>query len=241
MFLTKKALYLPYLILVFLFIPVFLGATNINETITLKKDGSGSINISYIEKESIVKEKNYLIGNLPFNKEKIDEFFKSAGIVIYSSKIENNEKDKSLIQVTLVMGFTSIEKLNDVKALANSRFSSTKTDSGTVIRNIISPEFIKKNTITQIYYVLKSEVKVKSSNGKIEDKNVTWFRGKEYLDGKSDVNFVCTFDDGKVTITKSKDEGEKGKSCGLFGLELPVLLFGGLIISGIIKRKKTDK
>ncbi len=224
--------------LIFLFTPVFLGAMNVNETINLKKDGSGILTFSYLEKEATVKGKNFMIGNLPFTKEKLADYFKAPNSYIQLSTVEKSQKDNTMTQVTVVISFTDISKLGDAKGLAHTNFSYTQTDSGAVLKNTINPDFVKTNMVDQIYYVLKSEGDIKSSNGKVTDKSAEFFRGKDYLNG-TEINFVATVEsDGKTTSNKTVAGEEKGKSCGLFGLELPFLMLGGLVFSFNRKRKK---
>lgn len=235
--LIRKNSVLSFLILLFLFTPIYAGAVNFNQTITLKADGSGSVVIFYLEKESLVKDN--LIGNLPFSKEKIEQFFSSAKIKIFESSVSKSEKDNTLTQVTVSLMFSSLNDLSDLKGLTGEKFEYTKTDTGMVLRNSFSPDFIKSNSINQIYCVLKTDENIRSTNGTIKDKTISWFRSKEFLNTPNSLNFVATLGSSKEIATKNGNEGSGNeKSCGLFGLELPFLMLFGLIYTMSIRKTK---
>jgi len=242
MFYSKKKYIYLSITLLFLIIPMAAGAVNFNQNFTLKEDGSGSVNILYVEQDSFIKGKNFLIGNLPFNKEKITEYFSSAGTKIFSSSIEKSPKDNNSTQVIVTLVFNSVNDLNNLKGLTKSQYSMTNTDSGMVLRCSFSPEFVSSNSISQIYCTLTSKSEIKSSNGTIKDNAVSFFRGKEYLDSKNGNNFDVTFKSGdKTTTTKKEGSDEKGKSCGLFGIELPIVfLLGSVLMYSNRKRNKKN-
>ena len=169
---NKKTLIVQFTIL-FLFIPIFLGAMNINQVVFLKKDGTGSLTISYFAKESEVKEKNFLIGNFPFQKEKLDEYFGTKNTKIYSSSIEKNAKDNSSLQVTVTITFGSITHLSQMKAFSGVNISLNQTDTGKVFRNVITPDFITTNSLENVYINFKYDEDIKSTNANArEGKNI---------------------------------------------------------------------
>lgn len=237
----KQKFTLIFIFTVFIaFFPVFLYAVSINQTINLKSDGSGTLTFTYFEKDDIIKQKNNLIGNLPFTKDKLAEYFKAPNSYIQLSKVEKNPKDNTQTQVVIVISFTNISKLGEAKGFNGMSFSYDPSDSGRVFRNIIKPEFVKENLINQIYGLLNSENDVKSSNGKLSGKSVTFFRGKEYIDGKSNISFIATVEGGgdNTASNNSGTNGDKEKSCGLFGIELPFVLLSGLAFVFIKRRSK---
>jgi len=200
------------------YVPSVVFSMNYNETLTLDKGGNGSIQVLYVEKESAIKQKNFLIGNLPFTNDKVSEYFSSPSVRIFSSKVENRANDNSLVQVLVSLTFQKITDLNSLKAFTKSNFSLIQTDTGLVLKRTFSPEFVNENSIDQILFVAKSDLGILS------------------LDGKNEVNFVSTFNQG---VKKSSGEDKKvekdPKSCGLFGFELPLILLAGYVF-GLKKR-----
>lgn len=237
---NQKSIKVLFFTAVFISFPVILNALSINQIINLKSDGSGILNFTYFEKDDIIKQKNNIIGNLPFTKEKLAEYFKAPNSYIQLSKIEKNPKDNSQTQVVVIISFTDISKLGDAKGLTDIIFSLDQTDSGRVFKNIIKPEFVKGNLLNQIFLALNSESEIKSANGKITGKSVNFFRGKDFIDGKNSINFIATIEGGSSNTSSngSSLSGEKEKSCGLFGIELPFILISGLAF--IFSRKKSD-
>jgi len=218
------------------YVPSVVFSMNYNETLTLDKGGNGSIQVLYVEKESAIKQKNFLIGNLPFTNDKVSEYFSSPSVRIFSSKVENRANDNSLVQVLVSLTFQKITDLNSLKAFTKSNFSLIQTDTGLVLKRTFSPEFVNENSIDQILFVAKSDLGILSSNGQIKDNVASFFRPKDFLDGKNEVNFVSTFNQG---VKKSSGEDKKvekdPKSCGLFGFELPLILLAGYVF-GLKKR-----
>lgn len=236
MLLLKKSKLVLLFTVFYLIIPIIAGAVNFNQTITLKEDGSGSINIFYLEKESTIKTKNFLIGNLPFTKEKINEYFGSNKIKVFESKISASAKDNTMTEVYVSLTFSNINDLNSLKGLANNQFSFSVSDSGNVFKSSITPEFNTVNSINQIYCVLNSKADIISSNGQIKDKSVSWFRAKEFLD-KNTTNFIATIFSKNIKKTATDNKVEE-KSCGLFGIELPVIFLLGTVLMNYRRKKE---
>ena len=223
----------------FLFIPVFAGAVNFTQTITLEKDGSGIIKLIYSEKETTVKAGNFVVGSLPFSKEKSEEYFNSSNTSIRIFTVEKDPKDNSLLQVIVAMNFKDLNRINEMKALSNAQVSLTKTDSGNVFKYFITPAFTKANFLESVYTILIYNGKFKSSNGDaVANGSITWYRGKEFLNIK-DIYLFATIESEVKTETNTT--GEKGKSCGLFGFELPILLIAGLAFNFTKKVSRIKK
>jgi len=236
---NKKTLIVQFTIL-FLFIPIFLGAMNINQVVFLKKDGTGSLTISYFAKESEVKEKNFLIGNFPFQKEKLDEYFGTKNTKIYSSSIEKNAKDNSSLQVTVTITFGSITHLSQMKAFSGVNISLNQTDTGKVFRNVITPDFITTNSLENVYINFKYDEDIKSTNANArEGKNINWFSPKEFTAKKNNLTFWVNLGGGTSKNENVKSNEDKEKSCGLFGIELPlIVLLGSALMFNQRRRSK---
>ncbi|MBK7158113.1 MAG: hypothetical protein IPH77_06025 [Ignavibacteria bacterium] len=236
MLIRKKIIAQIFIAIICLFTPMIAGAVSFVQIITMEKDGSGIIKLIYSEKESLVKEKNFVVGNLPFTKEKSAEYFNSSNTSIRLFEISKDPKDNTLIQITVSMNFKDISSINEMKALPDAKVSITETDTGKVFVYTITPEFTKSNSISYLFTILTYNGVVKSSNGKIEGKNVQWSRSKEYIDAKKVMDVIATLESDVKTT--SKDSGNKEKSCGLFGVELPLIIFLGFAFTKLANRKK---
>jgi len=227
------------LVVLFLFIPIYASAINFVQIITLEKNGSGIIKLIYSEKESLVKEKNYVVSNLPFSKDNSAEYFNSSNTNIRLFEVGKDPNDNSRTQITVSMNFKAITDINKMKALTEAKVNFTETDTGTVFVYVITPEFTKANSIDYLLTILTYNGEVKSSNGKIEGKNILWSRSKQNIDAKKVMDFIATVKSEPKTTSNSSNssDGDK-KSCGLFGLELPIILLGGLVISRKLRKSK---
>lgn len=219
-----------------LFTPIIAGAIDLVQIITLEKNGSGIIKLIYSEKESLVKEKNFVVGSLPFSKEKSAEYFNSSSTNIRLFEIGKDPKDNSLTQITVSMNFKDITQINQMKALSEAKIKFIDTDTGRVFVYAITPEFTKANSLNYLLTILTYNGTVKSTNGKMEGKNIQWSRSKQNIDAKKVMDFIATVESESKTTTNPS--GDKEKSCGLFGLELPLILLTGLVISGKYRRKR---
>ncbi len=226
-----KKLLLVAALCIFVNVPSFSASVQFNQVIDLKKTMWGYATIIYSASEDLVKQKNYLIGNLTFNKDKFNEYFSAPNVEIYKSTVGKSTKDASQLQVDIILKFKSIDDLNKIKALTGTKISTYQSDTGLVITNTISPSFVKDNDLSQIYGKLSSEDEIRSSNGKGNNKEVTFFRGKGYIEGPNDMYFVATLAKegkpkaGNNAANKEETNSKKDeKSCGLFGFELPLIL-----------------
>jgi hypothetical protein len=225
----KKVIYPILPVLLFLLLsPVNVNAIDFTEILAINKDGYGYITLQYSEKESVAKSNNFVIGTLPYSKEKIEEWFASPKTKIYSSKVDKGGVDNAMLNVEVTLNYGNVSDLGKIKALEGIRIETFQTDTGMVLRNIISPSFTNANSINQYYFSFKPEVEVRSSNGAQKGKDVIFFRPKGYIDGKTDIVFTATLvTGGKESSASNGNSGKKddgGKSCGLFGFELPFIL-----------------
>lgn len=235
MMLRNKFFYQIYTIMLISIFPIVAGAVNFTQTVTLEKDGSGIIKLIYSEKESLVKENKFVVGNLPFSKDKSEEFFNSNNTSIRLFEVSNDPKDNTIIQVIVSMNFKDINKISEMKALSNAIVGLYNTDSGNVFKYVITPTFTKANSLDNVYTILIYNGKLKSSNGDSGKESISWFRAKEYLN-KKDIFLYAVLESEVKTV--SKDNENKEKSCGLFGLELPIIISLGFVFSKFAKRRK---
>lgn len=218
----------------------FMGAVNIYQVGKLKANGSGTLTFTYSASTSEVEKNNYLIGNFPFKKESIDEYFASNNNKIKSSSVYFKDKDPNLTSVTIVIEFDNIDNISGAKGFSNIKSSFVKNDNIKTLNWIVTNP--AANQIDQVIFNLTIECEiVKSANGVIKDKSISFFASNKKSDFKKDVDFtVAVKVDEKTEAKTTKEITEKdGKSCGLFGLELPFIFIGGLILSRNIRRNRT--
>jgi len=168
---------------------------------------------------------------------KTGKYFNSTSTELKNFVIGKYEKDNSYTEITLLVHFKDINKINEMKVLSNTMITLVQSDSGNVFNYTILPGYAKTSLIDNLYVIINYEGNIISSNGKIEGKRAEWFRSKEYLNTSKNIFFIATFEDAQKKVEKTV-EGEKGKSCGLFGLELPLILLGGLVLSAKARWKK---
>lgn len=233
----KKSRTILFLFVLISCIPMIASAVEFNQFITLKDDGAGSLKLVYSEKEALLTGKTQ-IGNLPFDKAKMNEFFSTEGVQVGDVLVDKNQKDASMTQYSVSVNFDNVTKLNNLKGLAGIKYGLAKTDSGNVFTINIALDFFNNNSINQAYSVLYIKGEFKSANGAIKDKSVAWFRSKDKLEGKP-VSLYATLrvintpnkNNPNTNVPGGNQDSDKGKSCGLFGIELPfVILLGTLFI-----------
>lgn len=231
----RKKIVQSLIIALVLFTPLVVKALSVNEIFKLNPNGSGFLNIVYWEKESVVKEKNFVVGNFPFSKEKSEQYFNSGGTELKSFVIGKNEKDNSFTEIKALIYFKDINKITELKALSNLTISLVEKNAENIFTYTIPPEYSKNNSVENLYVIINYEGNILSSNGKIDKKSVTWFRSKEYLNANKTVALTANFEATKKTDNTSTSNG-KEKSCGLFGLELPLILLLGLTLTGKFRK-----
>lgn len=224
----------------FLFLPAFAGAMNVNEIIKLNLDASGYLNFTYWEKGSIV-DKNPMVGNFPFTKDKADQLFNTANLKLQTFEVGKYEKDNSYTEIKARIFFKNITKLSELKALSGIVVSYYKSDTGQVFVYEVPSGYAKSNSIENLYVILNPDANIHSASGKINGKSIEWFRSSEYLNANKNIYFVATLNVPAKNEPKSTgnevDKNGKKESCGLFGIELPLILLGGLVISRKFRSK----
>lgn len=206
----------------------------IYETGELKSDGSGSIKIIYSGNASFLIKNNYIIGNFPFNEEMAKKYFTSDNTEVKKAKLDFDVKD-SIYYITIEVDFNDINKLSNTKGFSNIKSSYIKTDTGMVFNYILvaNPEFYKD--FIEQSYTIKFEDKVKSMNGELKDNIVYWSKKQlKESDYNKDIILTATTEAGEHNVAGKSDDAEvnKGKkTCGIFGIELPLIFLFGMFLS----------
>jgi len=220
--------------LLFKFVPIFLvlafgiylaGCVNLEQKTTLNNDGSGSMKVKYWTKSSNVSGDE--LAGFGFTEAKVKANYTSSSTEPGNIKIEKNTTTDSLITVTLEVKFKDLNKLSDAKAFAKIKSSWQKGKDGMDFKYTLLQDTSNAKQMGMSDYKLVYEFEfpgeVLATNGKKDGQKVSW--NKTVADLKEDVDFTASV--------------KAGKKCGLFGLELPlVILFGMTVMYGVRKRKK---
>ena len=213
------------ILLVFVFGLYLSGCVNLEQKTTLNSDGSGSMSIKYWTKSSNVSGDE--LAGFGFTDEKVKANYTSSSTEPANIKIEKNTNTDSLITVTLDVKFKDLNKLSDAKAFSKVKTSWVKGKDGMDFKYTLLQDTSNAKQMGMSDYKLVYEFtfpgEVLTTNGKKDGQKVSW--NKTVADLKEDLDFTASV--------------KAGKKCGLFGLELPlVLLVGFTFVYGLRRRKK---
>lgn len=226
---------------------VFTGFFSLYQSGNIKNDGSGSLNIVYSGTIKEVVDNGYSLGNFPFGENNIRNCFSSENVSI--KKLQIAKPGDTAYMVILDLEFKNISDLNKLKGFADISANLSKIEDGTEFKWII-----KSNERTKfldvINFTLSFESEIVSSNGIVKDGTVKWhktdFSQENVLSvilkselpvsensgsanntvkdaGKKD---EIKKDNGKEE-TENMQKDTKKKTCGLWGVELPLILLTG--------------
>lgn len=213
------------LIIVLILILKLPGCIQLEQQTKLNADGSGTMNIHYWTKTSnIIGEE---ISGFGFTEDKVNVNYTSQNTEVSEVKIEKNLND-STTHVSLKLSFKDINRITDAKAFSKVKATWEKHADGILFQYILIKDTANANKPGMNDYKLSYEFDFQNeiirTNGRMEDNKVYW--EKTIADLKEDIEMTA--------IVK---EGSK-KSCGLFGIELPVIITLN-IFSIVILKKKT--
>lgn len=206
------------------------GCVNVDQKTTLKSDGSGSIKLHYwtsMKNLSMGDE----IGGFSFSESGVKGNYTATGIEPSDIKISENTED-STKHVNLNVSFKDFNKLSDAKGFAKTKQSWAKGKDGmdfkyTLLKDTANAGGMGMEEFKLNYeFSMPGEVIVTNATSK-DGTNLKW--SKTVADLKDDVNMTATV----------KDEG--GKKCGLFGMELPIIVGLGLMLTYTFKNKRKNK
>ena len=230
---------------------IFGGGVSYIQNASFNNDGSGIISLTYKAKTSDLKTNNGIIGNLPFTQDKLGEYFNSDVTKIIKSSIYQDKTDPTLTNVSLELSVKNLNRITLAKAFTGVEASWVKRDSGMVMAWLFSPAHQKTNNVDfyQINFTFENDVK--STTGILNGKTVAYYILAEKMNPagvfytatvNSDGTSKKPFAEAKTTTdpktVETKTEENKPSSCGLFGIELPLILLGGLVISKRFRSKK---
>lgn len=225
--------------LIFLSVFLFMGV-DVNQNTHINGDGAGTIKLTYSAKDADVTKNNSLIGNYPFDEAKVKEYFSSPGNNLIKSQVI---KKDGIVYVNAEIKFSTVYKIKDMKGFAGTTSSFAKTDSGMVFYwNLKGNDPKQSGVIDKVTYAFTFDGEVKSTTGLLKNKEILYYRDTKTGNFNTDLFCAVTVSPSESKQTSSnsgsnQDNSGEGKSCGLFGFELPLVLLGGYAFALNRKRK----
>lgn len=227
----------------------------------IHKDGSITLNIVYSAKKTDLSE-NKMIGNLPFSEDAIQGMFSSPDSKIEKNLVYSDPKDNSITGVNVIITIKDINKISGIKAFKDLKTVWKKEGSEMMFKWNFPVSYMKDNMIDTYQFILTSEDQIKSSNGVFRDNSYDWFIYADKIDPKgafftaainatdnnnvspsSEKNVVSGEDNSMQDNNSAEQEMDKTnpeekKSCGVFSIELPVIILLGMSGSYIMRKRK---
>ena len=217
---------LPLFLFTILASLLIIGCVNYDQKTEIKSDGSGTMKIHYYANSSNISSGE--LGGFGFTEDKVRTKFSSSNTTVGDVKVEE-KKDTDTTKsthVTLDLKFKDINKLGEAESFKKIKASYEKGKDGmdfkyTLLKDTANSGFgMEKYALT---YEFEFADEVLATNGKQDGKKVSW--SKNLTDLKNDVVMSATIKGG-------------GKKCGLFGIELPIIIFAGAVLMYGYRRKK---
>jgi hypothetical protein len=207
----------------FLLAVLITGCVNVDQKTVLNADGSGTMKIKYWTKSSNVSGDE--LSGFGFTEEKVKANYTSSNSEPSDIVIKKNATTDSLTEVTLSLKFKDLNKLSDAKAFSKIKATYVDGKEGKDFKYVLLQDTsTAKNMGMSDYklnYAFEFPGEVISTNGTKDGKTVKW--DKTVADLKTDIEMTATVKGG-------------GKTCGIFGFELPIVFLLGM--SYIAYRRK---
>ncbi|HRE41692.1 MAG TPA: hypothetical protein PLG90_10180 [Ignavibacteria bacterium] len=202
------------------------GCVNVDQDTKLNADGSGSINLEYWTKMSNVASSDEL-GGFSFTEDKARKNYESSNTTINSLKVED-KLDDSTKHVYVDLDFKDINTLNSAKGFEKIISSWKEGKDGMDFSYTVPKDTTNSGNMgasdTKLIYTFEFPDEVISTNGRKDGKKAIF--EKTLADLKEDLVMTATV------------KGAAKKGCGLFGIELPLILLVGLTYMAARRRKK---
>ncbi len=188
----------------------------------LNQDGSGTMNIHYWTKKSNLSMGNK-IGDFSFEESQVKSDFSSGNTEVTDLKIEENPAD-STKHVKLTVKFKDFNKLSDAKGFAKTKPSWVEGKDDMEFKFVINKQEQSSGLTSsnKLVYEFVFPGEVVSTNGVKDGKKVTWNK---------------TLSDLKEDLVMTASVKKEGKKCGLFGLELPIVVLFGISLLAVTRKK----
>lgn len=220
---TVLRFFIPSFVLIF---ALYLsGCVNVDQKTKINQDGSGSINLEYWTKISNLSTSTEL-GGFHFEEGKAKENYTSTNSEVSSVSLEEN-LDDSTSHVKLEIDFKDLNQLSSAKGFEKVTTEWAEGDDGMTFKYVVAADTSNAKNMgasdTKLTYTFEFPDEVISTNGR-KDGNKVVFE-KTLADLSEDLEMTATVKTEK-------------KGCGLFGIELPFIVFAGLAFA-ISRRRKS--
>ncbi|MBE2219667.1 MAG: hypothetical protein IAE90_15755 [Ignavibacteria bacterium] len=212
----------------FVFAIYLSGCVNFDQKTAIKQDGSGSMTVHYWTKMSNVKSSTEL-GSFSFEEAKAKSNYTSSNTDVKNVKVEEKLGD-STKHVTVELSFKNINDISSAKAFEKIKASWKEGKEGMDFTYFVPKDTSNAGNMGSSDIVLNYEfefpAEVLKTNGRKDGQKIIY--EKKLSDLKNDLEMTATV----------KSEGKK---CGLFGMELPLLVLAGMLVTSAGIRRKNRK
>lgn len=226
-FVLQKKL-LVFCSVLFVFAIYLSGCVNFDQKTAIKQDGSGSMTVHYWTKMSNVKSSTEL-GSFSFEEAKAKSNYTSSNTDVKKVKVEE-KLDDSTKHVTVELSFKNINDISSAKAFEKIKASWKEGKEGMDFSYFVPKDTSNAGNMGASDIVLNYEfefpAEVLKTNGRKDGQKIIY--EKKLSDLKNDLEMTATV----------KSEGKK---CGLFGMELPLLVLAGMLVTSAGIRRKNRK
>ena len=215
---------IPLFVLALIISVILSGCVNYDQKATINSDGSGTMKIHYWAESTNISSGE--LGGFGFTEDKARNNFTSSNTQVGDVKVEDKKETDTTksTHVYLDVKFKDINKLSEAKGFAKIKASWEKGKEGMDFKYTLLKDTANSGMGMDKYkltYEFEFPNEVITTNGKMNGKKVSW--EKSLTDLKDDVDMTATI--------------KSSKKCGLFGLELPIIVFFGVILIYGVKRK----
>lgn len=235
---TKKSKY--KLVLMMLIGLCLSGCINVDQKTTINEDGSGTILLEYWVNSNLVNIGGGVsmgdeIGGFSFMAEEIKKKYASAYSEVRSVR-KNDFPADTTTHIIVDIGFKDFNKITDMQGYSNIEASYVKGKDNTQFRYFIPKDTtIKLNYTTEkntLEYTFTFPFEVLETNGTKDPsaKNGNVVKWKFQTSEHATKDFEL-----KATVKN------KFQLCGMFGIELPLILMFGLIYFNANRKKRKLK
>ena len=209
---------------------------------TIDNNKTGTIRIQYSAKNSELNGAD-VFKTLPFKEDKIRTAFGSDNNKIQSVTINPNKDGNT--NVLVVLKFKYIGKLNTAPYFSNVKLTYFVSGDSTSFIYELPKNDTYPAGLNPVYTFELPTEKIMKTSGTIKDNSVVYGLTTEKL--KNGVTLFATFKNSDKKIASNDKENKKSGddkkekeegSCGLFGIELPLILGLGYAFNRKFKKKK---
>lgn len=219
--------YLLYFFLIS-FLISFNSCINLEQTTKINEDRSGTIKLHYWTKSANLSMGDE-IGGFSFTQDKAIKNYTSSNSEVTNIAIDNLEYDSST-HVQIDISFKDLNKLSNAAGFSMIKASWVKGDEKIDFKYVILKDTSVSNSPAADKYNLEYKFyfpdEVISSDGTVKENSVTW--NKSLADLKENIEMNASIK-------------TKSKICGIFGMELPVILILGFAFMYLKITKRGSK